>query len=370
MTALPVLPVTKAVNREHFATIARASQELELMVRRAARVGELDIADIIDAYVLLEPSGHLHLQNPRKVSVETLTDTLRRLPVMFTEVAEVRLVPNLDGFECRAIPGAGWRAGLSNDGVLLIELTDGLHSLMGFASTICALAIEWSKINTLVQSDVEPPTDFEPESADDAMAAAGIEVPEAEGEDAAPAEETVEADPSLRDLADLAFDLGVTEEQLVDASAQTRGVLFELFGRPVTLPIIRIHADLAVEELDRRGARIGRQIGEILAEAGLATRPVHLWLGGEVITDCLSPYGRELRDPLVSWAREHSESLGLDLHADLDALGAEPVHHGPEAHDVTQEHRSLEIDPFDRGGDPAVQSVPTRFDESGLIDPA
>ncbi|MEL6546799.1 MAG: hypothetical protein AAFQ82_19385, partial [Myxococcota bacterium] len=279
--------------------MARASRELELLVRRAAREGELDVSEIIDAYVQLRPSGHPHLDNPRKISIETLSDTLRRLPVMFTEVDEVRLVQDLSGFEHRPIPSAGWPSGLSDDGAVLIELGDGLHSLMGFAATVCALAVEWSKIDLLIAHHA---------SGDDELPVDGDNVDEDTLDPPSDA-------PMIPDLAELAFDLGVTEKELVDASAATQGVLFELIGRSVELPQLRIHADLDAEELERRGAAVGRQIGEVLAEAGLAGRPIHLWIGSDVITDCLSPYGRELREPLLQWARNHTDHLGIDLRS-------------------------------------------------------
>ncbi len=302
------IPVTQGVSRSLQKTIARASAELSLLVRRAAREGELEIAEIIDAYVQLQPSGHPHLENPRKISIETLSDTLQRLPVHFTEVDEVRLVRSLSGFEHRPIPGSGWPAGLSEDGALLIELADGVHSLMGFAATICALAVEWSKIDALVgHEDVPPEDDLFAEWESDGTEEqhdAGLE-----DSDAEPAPD----EPSIPDLSELAFNLGITEKELVDASAATRGVLFELLGRPVELPLLRIHADLAAEEVERQGGAVGRQMGEVIAEAGLSGRPIHLWIGGEVVTDCLSPYGRELREPLVSWARQNPDALGVDL---------------------------------------------------------
>lgn len=286
---------------EHRTAIARASEELEVLIRRAARIGELNIGELIDAYVRLRPSGHSHLENPRKISLETLSDALRRLPVVFTEVDEVRLVTHLDGFDTRSVPGAGWRAGLMNDGALVIELADGTNSLLGFAATVCAIAVEWTKIEQLL--DRSEPEQYLPESPEEALAAAGIEADEGD--------EAVEAIP---DLAEIAFELGVEEHDLLNASARCRGVLFELLDRPVSFPRIRIHADLAPEEAEGRGHQLGRALGEAVAELGFRDRPVHLWIGHDVITDCLSPYARELREPLVSWARGNPDSVGSDLH--------------------------------------------------------
>ncbi|MEO1170528.1 MAG: hypothetical protein AAFX94_00520 [Myxococcota bacterium] len=280
-------------------TIANASEELEVLIRRAARVGELDVGELIDAYVRLQPSGHTHLGNPRKVSLDTLSETLKRLPVVFTEVDEVRLVTDLDGFDVQPIPGAGWRAGLMSDGALLLELAHGTNSLLGFAATVCALAVEWTKIEHLLGEREE----FAPESPEEALAAAGID----------PSEEEPTAEP-IADLAEIAFELGVEEHDLVNASARCRGVLFELLDRPLTFPRIRVHADLATEEADGRGRRLGRALGEAIVELGFKDQPVHLWVGHDVVTDCLSPYARELREPLVTWARRNPDAVGADLH--------------------------------------------------------
>ncbi|MEL7305917.1 MAG: hypothetical protein AAGJ56_08805 [Myxococcota bacterium] len=332
--------------------VARASEEFVISLRRALRRGELDISELLDCYVDLEPSGHRHLGNPRKVSLETLSDVLRRLPALFTHVHEVRLVLDLGGFEVEPLPGSGSRSGVMPDGSLLIEMPHGASSVVSFVSSVCALTVEWGKIQSILGSRPRSATaDYAPESAAEAVAAAGIdgatperELPPQDAEVDLDAEHGVDRDPvvdaeatavtsthvasgadpgddggteaaahPVADVSELAFELGVDERALMNASAATRGVLYELLSEPVSLPRIRTHADLDHAEYERRGTELGRRLAESLVAQGLQGRPIHIWLGSDVLTDCLSPYARELREALLTWARSHPDRLGSDL---------------------------------------------------------
>lgn len=306
--------------------VARASEEFVVSLRRALRRGELDIAELLDCYVDLEPSGHRHLGNPRKVSLETLSDVLRRLPALFTHVHEVRLVQDLEGFEVEPLPGTGWRSGVMPDGSLLIEMPHGASSVVSLVASVCALTVEWGKIQSILGTRPRSATeDYAPESAAQAVAAAGVgeddwdlqSSAQASSGGAEPEPARDEVDPAashpIADVSELAFELGVDERSLMNASASTRGVLYELLNEPVSLPRIRTHADLDHAEYERRGAELGRRLGESLSAQGMRGRPTHVWLGNNVLSDCLSPYARELREALLTWARSHPDRLGSEL---------------------------------------------------------
>lgn len=51
-----------------------------------------------------------------------------------------------------------------------------------------------------------------------------------------------------------------------------------------------------------------------IAEQGLLQRPLHLFFGPPIFTWCLSPYVRDLREPIIQWARDFQTSVASDLH--------------------------------------------------------
>jgi len=78
-------------------------------------------------------------------------------------------------------------------------------------------------------------------------------------------------------------------------------------------PQILIDAELSPRALGQLAERAAKRIAAYLAEMGLWDRPLHLWLGPEMVVDCLSPYTRELREVLVAWAAGHLAQVGSDL---------------------------------------------------------
>ena len=64
----------------------------------------------------------------------------------------------------------------------------------------------------------------------------------------------------------------------------------------------------------------------ILAEMGLLTRPLHLWVGHSIVTDCLSPYPRDLRELMQRWLRLSPDAVGADLRGDSSTFGEDAVY--------------------------------------------
>lgn len=80
---------------------------------------------------------------------------------------------------------------------------------------------------------------------------------------------------------------------------------------------IRLDPSLAPETNTARFTQWGSIAAMRLAEVGLLSRPMHLWIGPPQMIDCLSPYARDLRGLLSEWARRHLEETQT---ADDDTL--------------------------------------------------
>lgn len=320
---------------------AEATREFCVLVRRAAKRGELDVGALIDSYMALAPAGHPHLDEPRKIALATLVDAIQSLPRGFLDHQDVRLVPDLSRYDLRRIPSQGPAAGVLEDGTLLIEARNGMSSLLSFSATVCALAVEWSKIRTLLAhwSDPEETPEEDPEASlhenydddhapnpneaveDDTEHGSAPAIPASVGDEAAAIFDDEIADfASPVEIGTLAFELGIDERDFLDASSKTHGTFHELIERELRLPSLRMHADLSPRIAAKRGSARARYVHDQLVEAGFGERPVHLWIGDSVVTDCLSPYPRDLREPLLHWASTGPEQLGNDLRVDDDLV--------------------------------------------------
>lgn len=255
--------------------IAAASREFDVLLRQAAHTGELNIEPLLVPYSRLQPSGHHQLENDRKISLEALVHTICRFPTEFfeNENAQIRIVRRLDQFETTPLESDGWKAGTTDTNEIFLEISGGLQGLTHLAAAMCVLYIECQKLMTLGSEGVE------------------------------------ECD----DLSELAFELGLNEQELRAANIQTQGILLRLVHRTIALPTIQLHADFVPNEIERRTRDVAKRIFDVVAGLGFEGRPLHLYLGSHVITECVSPYARELRTPLLAWARAHPERLGPDL---------------------------------------------------------
>ncbi len=333
---------------------AHLATELEALVMRAARQGRLDPYELLDTYQQMAPSSHAELGNSRKLDVGAVVTALTSLPTQFVFAPRVLVVPRLAAFSHQPVASGNALAGALEDGTLLIEARLGHASLMALVSAVCALAHELDKARLLapppdeafaaLKSDDDAEEEVlvqigasrraAPSAADtadsdgfEATAAGGDEeqageLDERHSPNAAPPQQDGEDTlaPALT-LAQLAFALGVDESTLRSANTQTAGALLHMLEPLWELPEIALHADLDAAPTALRVTKRSHQVLNALAEMGLLGRPLHLWLGSPIFTDCLSPYTRELRQVLVEWARGHADALGGDV--DLDGTLAE-----------------------------------------------
>lgn len=262
---------------------AQAALELEVLVARAARRGVLELEAVLEAYVALAPGNHPDLGNPRRLDLLALVAALQTLPLDFFLAPRLLLVPRLEAFTHAPVPAAGQRAGRLPDGSVLIEAPHGLLSVLDIVASLCVVAHEQEKAWLRLA----------PRSAADDAAG--------------------EAPPTSH--AQLAFDLGHDERALRAALRATDGALLRVLEASTPLPEITLHVDLSPACVGARADAQADTVVATLAEMGLAHRPLHLWFGDPIVTDCVSPYVRELRRVLWQWAGENAAELSPDLQA-------------------------------------------------------
>jgi hypothetical protein len=303
--------------------IAQSAQELETLVARAARRGRIDIEELLAPYRRLRPGNHPHLADERRVDLDAMVSSLAALPPGFLDASELLVVPRLEPYDHEPLDSGMLPAGLLADGTLLIEASFSHVSLVNLAAPLCALAHEVEKAQSLLagagliaassepaapgDTEVDGPSHLFGDAAPEPGAAPDLELAVAE-----PTEVNGDAQVAAT-LARIAFALGVDQTALEAADDSTDGRLLRLLLRQAELPAFWVHADLAPDATARRVVDHHGHILNRLAEMGLMDRPAHLWLGGGVISECLSPYVRDLRQVLVTWARENPGLCGDDI---------------------------------------------------------
>lgn len=336
--------------------------ELEALVARCARQGRLDPYELLETYVELEPSCHGRLAEPRVIDLDALTTALGSLPAELVTAPRVLVVPRLAAFGHRPVSSASGAAGVLADGTLLLEARFGLLSLVGITGALCAIAHELDKARTL-----SPPDEADLFGADEELVqiAGGrrrrgrdvehddeSDEPDTGREGDDPDDEGAEPRPvdglsSSDTVARLAFTLGLDELRLRAADASLGGRLLTVLAPAWELPPVAVHAELDTRACRRRVEVRAERVAASLAEMGLATRRLHLWVGSTAITSCLSPYSRELRDALLAWAAAHPDQLGADL--DLAQPASEDTLYALAADFIASDPRlSVERDAADR----------------------
>jgi len=296
------------------ATIARAAQEFDALVSRAARRGVLEVDDLIDAYTALAPAAHPLLAEPRQLDLQALVNALAALPAEFITAPRVCVVPRLERFAGTPVAASSARAAKLDDGTLLIEGRLGHLSLLALAGPLCVLRHETAKAHALMDDLVATQQERlaqQSTTRNDNDRASG------------PGEQTAVLELSL---AQVAFALGVDELSWLAAETATNGALSTALAPDWRLPEIALHADFGATARRREAHTAYERVFLLLAEMGLVGRPLHLWIGPGAITDCVSPYTRELREVITTWARQHPEALGDDLVLGDDAPGEDTVY--------------------------------------------
>ncbi len=253
-------------------------------MRRAVRRGRVDLDDFLDPYAALRPGSHALLEDARRLDLAAVVAAFVALPRSLLSAPRLMAVPRLEGFTRTPIAGAGPRAALAADGTLLLETGLGQVSLVALIGALCALAWEQAKARRLLAGRVAEP-----------------------------------------EMTSLAMDLGVEEALLRAAGDATGLAIFDLL-RGVALPELRVHADCGEAATRERAEHSGRRVLAALAEMGLIERPIFLFIGSDLVTGILSPYARELRGPLLTWAAQKQPALGADLRDLSEPVGEDALY--------------------------------------------
>lgn len=281
-------------------SIGSHAREFEVLVMRGIRRGVLDARELLDTYVALQPASHPELGNRRRFDLAAVVGAMRRLPRELWSAPTVRVVPRLAHFTARPLEVNGVAAGVLDDGTVLLEARFGVVSIMGLAASLCAVLHERDKALELL----------------------------------APLAESLAASELGPTPSSVALALGLDEASFLEGCAATGDALLTVLDHDFVEPRPWLHPALEPRAIAERGAARGRAVVAALAEMGLFERPLHVWLGNPVITDCLSPYPRELREPLLRWASTRPAGLGADLGALEGPHGEDAVY--AIAHDLIQ----------------------------------
>jgi hypothetical protein len=260
---------------------ARYALEFEVTVARAVRQGRLVPAELTDAYRLLAPANHPLLGDQRQVDLDALAAALSGLPTGFLTSQRLFVVPRLELFAHEPVPSVAFPAGRLPDGTLILECRFGHISLVNLAAGLAAITHEQEKAQKL-------------------LAAAAID---------------------LTSPTAVAFALGVDETGLMAADQACEQALLPLLTGVAHLPEVQVHASLSTDAIGERATMRAQRVLGRLAEMGLIGRPLHLWLGSSIITECLSPYARDLRQVLSRWAGANPTLIGDDLEGANAAAG-------------------------------------------------
>lgn len=236
--------------------------EFEVWVARGAKRGSLALADLVETYGQLATALNLDTAQPRLLGIASLTESLRRLPRGFEEAHKLVAVSSLAAFEQSPIdPDAMFASAWLDAQTLLVACPDGLSSLVALAMAFCALLHESEKYKRLRAQTAS-------ESENIALYA-------------------------------LAAGISLDEWRAADALA---GGKLDAHLTALKPPELVVHPNLHPSHHARRANAVAQRILSTLAETGLGSRPVHLWLGPCVLTDTLSPYARDLGPQLIRWA--------------------------------------------------------------------
>lgn len=275
---------------------AALTHELEMLIQRGARLGELDLAALVDTYSGLTPSSHPRAGEPRQVDLDALVGAFSRLPPGICSAPRLRLVARLAGFA-----KGQQNHHLLSDGTMLVEIRYGMTQLAAFVASLCVLEHERRKAQALFEAYGAVP--------DDASAL----------------------------ITHMALALGVDEVALTQAQTATGGMLVPWLTGAAAMPAIGVQPDVAPSAGEARAREYVQRVIARLAESGLSSRPLHVWLGPQWMSDCLSPFTRELRPALTHWAASSPPSIGSDLMRLPEVVGEDALY--AIAHDL------LRLDP-------------------------
>ncbi len=252
--------------------VAAFALEFDVLIKRAARTGQVPLDTLTDTYIALHPELP---DGTQSLDLARLCSALAALPEGLCEASRLLLVPDINGFSHTPARGGTFVCGRMADGTWLGDLSAGYADLVRWLSCLCEIRRGQRQATRLLAAQPDPETD--------------------------------------NALGHLAFAWGCDEVTLQNAIGSCGPALLSLLQAGANLPIIVVHAASNPSIRARQHARDAGRAVQAVAEMGLIDRPLHLWLGEGRISDCLSPYSRELKDALWRWAQTHPQHVGPDI---------------------------------------------------------
>ncbi|MBN1961263.1 MAG: hypothetical protein JW841_09965 [Deltaproteobacteria bacterium] len=319
---------------------ACATLEFETLIKKAAHLGEIDPYELLPSYAVLAPASHPQLNNLRQLDLEALVETLKNLPEEFFTTPQILIVPRVAAFTHTPLNAGNTIVGMLSDGTLIFEARLGLFSLISLIKKCCIIAYELQKVRELhpltkinnnfdEQDDKNDDDDDDDDNNDDDDFADDSNNDDDDNIDLFDLTDEPSAEELAATITQLAFNIGVDEALLKQANLDSNGFLLPLLLHEWEMPTILVHADFDNTVSKNIVTKKSERIVATIAEMGLLHREIHLWLGPANITNCVSPYTRELRHPITSWAQANAANILNDVDIQqidedsLYALGAD-----------------------------------------------
>lgn len=275
--------------------MSEAVEKFEVLVRHGALCSRLEIAQLLDAYSGMKPSLHRYCNTDDVVDLEALLYATDRLPPSIYQVSEILIqadapdkLPEMAGI-VKLNSGARRRLTfqVGND-VLIVVAREGRTELLDLITLLCIYQIEANKIGRLLN-------------------ASGL-VPELT---AVLSEEDQSLEERNRLMARLAFELGTTDDLLVELDKEWHGELLErLHYLTDHSPafVARLHRDYSMEASQSRAKKWARKLKRGVQSLELGEGPIHILSSNTHSTvNLLSGYALSVQDDIWEWALDFSE---------------------------------------------------------------
>ena len=275
--------------------MGEAVENFEILVRHGALCSRLEVESLVDSYRAMEPALHRHCGTPDVVDIEALLYFSDRLPTNIYLVQQILIqadvpdkLPQMAGIlrlETTARRRPVFQVG--ND-TLIVVAREGRTELLDLITLLCGYQIEAKKISDLLNSS--------------ALVQTLTEVLEDQ-------DHTLEERNRL--LAKLAFELGTTDDLLVELDREWKGELLERLHYLTNHPpsyVVRLHRDYTVEASRTRAKQWARSLKACVETLECHDGPIHILSSNTHSTvNLLAAYALTKEDEIWSWALDHSE---------------------------------------------------------------
>jgi uncharacterized protein DUF6909 len=275
--------------------MGEAVEDFEIRVRHGALCSRLEVGTLLESYREMEPALHRYCQTPDVVDIEALLYFSDRLPENIYQVREILIqadvpdkLPQMAGIvrlETSARRRPVFQVG--ND-TLIVVAREGRTELLDLITLLCGYQIEAAKIsNLLKQSELRGKLTQVLENQ----------------------EHTLEERNRL--LARLAFELGTTDDLLVDLDKEWGGELLERLHYLSQHPpffVARLHRDYTVEASHSRAKQWAKSLKACVETLECLEGPIHILSSNTHSTvNLLSAFAFSKEDEIWNWALAHSE---------------------------------------------------------------